>query len=142
MSVYIADTNVVSELMKPVSNAHKGVLDWIDSGGNSILTTAITFGEISYGIENMSEGKKKASLTMAFNELVASMEVRTLAYDIDCSLLFGRLKQISIKNGRTAAVEDLQIAAITLVHDAVLATRNTKDFDYLGIRLINPFELD
>lgn len=32
------------------------------------------------------------------------------------------------------------IASIALRNDAVLATRNAKDFDYLGIDCVNPFE--
>lgn len=32
------------------------------------------------------------------------------------------------------------IAAICLANDARLATRNARDFDGLGLRLINPFD--
>jgi predicted nucleic acid-binding protein len=32
------------------------------------------------------------------------------------------------------------IAAISLTHGASLATRNTKDFEGLDLKLINPFE--
>ena len=34
------------------------------------------------------------------------------------------------------------IAAICLVHDATLATRNVRDFDGLDLKLVNPFEAD
>ena len=34
------------------------------------------------------------------------------------------------------------IAAICLRNDAVLATRNTKDFADLGVKLTNPFEYE
>jgi toxin FitB len=32
------------------------------------------------------------------------------------------------------------IAAIAVVHGATLATRNVRDFEGLGVRLVNPFE--
>jgi predicted nucleic acid-binding protein len=32
------------------------------------------------------------------------------------------------------------IAAICLIHGAMLATRNVRDFDRLDLKLINPFE--
>ena len=35
---------------------------------------------------------------------------------------------------------DAMIAAICLVHDATLATRNVRDFDGLDLKLVNPFE--
>lgn len=34
---------------------------------------------------------------------------------------------------------DKQIAAIALIHDLSVVTRNVKDFDGLGVRLVNPF---
>ncbi len=36
--------------------------------------------------------------------------------------------------------KDAMIAAICLTHGATLATRNTKDFEGLDLKLINPFE--
>lgn len=36
--------------------------------------------------------------------------------------------------------KDAMIAAICLSHDATLATRNTKDFEGLDLKLVNPFE--
>ena len=41
--------------------------------------------------------------------------------------------------GRPISQFDAQIAAIALHNDASLATRNFKDFDGCGLRLINPF---
>ncbi|AOF82433.1 plasmid stability-like /nucleic acid-binding, contains PIN domain protein [Methyloversatilis sp. RAC08] len=35
--------------------------------------------------------------------------------------------------------EDKQIAAIALIHDLTLVTRNTADFASTGVRLLNPF---
>jgi predicted nucleic acid-binding protein len=34
---------------------------------------------------------------------------------------------------------DQQIAAIALLHDLTLVTRNTTDFTATGVRLLNPF---
>ena len=41
--------------------------------------------------------------------------------------------------GRPIAEADCQIAAIARATDAPIATRNVKDFDGCGIRLINPW---
>ena len=43
------------------------------------------------------------------------------------------------RNGTPVSMADGQIAAICHTHGATLATRNTKDFEPLGIPLINPW---
>jgi len=41
--------------------------------------------------------------------------------------------------GRPISQLDAMIAAITLSREAALATRNTRDFEGCGIRVINPW---
>jgi len=41
--------------------------------------------------------------------------------------------------GRRILDFDAQIAAIARAHNATLATRNTKDFEHCGIRVIHPW---
>ena len=47
---------------------------------------------------------------------------------------------LSIRDDALDSVQDAMIAAICLFHDATLATRNTKDFEGLDLKLVNPFE--
>lgn len=42
--------------------------------------------------------------------------------------------------GRPLSVTDGFIAATALEHGLILVTRNTKDFDGLGVTLFNPWE--
>jgi predicted nucleic acid-binding protein len=42
--------------------------------------------------------------------------------------------------GFSLTMQDAMIAAICLQHRATLATRNTKDFEGLDLKLVNPFE--
>ncbi len=55
-------------------------------------------------------------------------------------VLSGRLRAKRESIGRPISVQDAMIAAICLSHDATLATRNTKDFEGLDLKLVNPFE--
>lgn len=52
----------------------------------------------------------------------------------------GRLRAKRESIGHPISVQDAMIAAICLSHDATLATRNTKDFEGLDLKLVNPFE--
>lgn len=45
------------------------------------------------------------------------------------------LKQVAA----SAQVIDKQIAAITLIYDLTMVTRNVTDFDGLRVRVLNPF---
>lgn len=59
---------------------------------------------------------------------------RVLALDGDASQLWGRLR---VPNPHNAI--DKQIAAIALLHDLTVVTRNSEDFAGIGVRLLNPF---
>jgi toxin FitB len=65
---------------------------------------------------------------------------RILAFDELAALENGRIRSIREAAGRPIALNDAQIAAICLVHGATLATRNVRDFEGLGLKLVNPFE--
>ena len=54
--------------------------------------------------------------------------------------LGAELHEQALSQGKVPAIEDLMIAAICKRNDCVLATRNVKDFDYLAIDVVNPFE--
>jgi predicted nucleic acid-binding protein len=49
-------------------------------------------------------------------------------------LLWGRLRVPHPEN-----VLDKQIAATALISDLTLVTRNTDDFTFTGVKLLNPF---
>ena len=57
-----------------------------------------------------------------------------LAFDANAAQVWGRLRV-----PRAGHELDKQIAAIALVNDLTIVTRNTADFDGTGARLINPF---
>ena len=64
----------------------------------------------------------------------SSNSASALALDVDAAQVWGRLR---VANPDHAL--DTQIAAIALVNDLTLATRNVADFQGLGVRLRNPF---
>lgn len=55
--------------------------------------------------------------------------------DDDVAQLWGRLRVPNSEN----AIDKL-IAATALMHDLTVVTRNIKDFEKTGVKLLNPFE--
>jgi tRNA(fMet)-specific endonuclease VapC len=68
------------------------------------------------------------------NELL--WDVTLLDFDRACSLEFGRLNGQLLGQGRVVNSVDLMIAATAVVHDLVVVTHNTRDFQGIaGVRL-------
>jgi len=65
---------------------------------------------------------------------------RILPFDSQSADFYARILAARRAVGRPISELDAQIAAITWQHDALLATRNTPDFEDCGIQLVNPWE--
>lgn len=136
----LLDTNVLSELMRAKPAAE--VLTWVDAQPSSeLFTSAITVAEILYGIARMPDGKRKQGLlelaTLMFEEDFAG---RILPFDTEAAVHYAGLAAESEAKGTVVDMADGQIAAIAALHDARVATRNVRHFDYLGVPAINPWE--
>lgn len=134
---YIADTNVVSELMKPRPNDH--VIDWFQDHEGAVYLTAVTVKELYFGMLRLPDGKRKERLRETIRGIVMDCADKTLPFDAYSGFICAELHAQAAAAGHTATIEDLMIAAIARRNDCVLATRNTKDFDYLDVDLVNPF---
>ena len=136
--LYIADTNVISELVKQEPSAN--VLDWCENHEDELAITVVAIEEMHFGALMLPEGKRRTKLLETIDRIIDVYESRTFLFDAPAALECARLHRKAIAAGRTPTIEDLMIAAICVRQSATLATRNVKDFDYLGIHLVNPFE--
>jgi len=138
--VILLDTNVISALMQ--RTPEPAIVNWLDSQpAESIWTTSITVFEVQTGLELLEPGRRRQQLQDAFEQLLAyDFQGRVQPFDQPAAIAAGRIAAERQRAGRTAAIRDVQIAAITSVRKATLATRNTRHFEATGIRLINPWE--
>lgn len=135
----LLDTNILSELMR--AKPAPEVLAWVDAQPTSqLFISSITVAEILYGIARMADGKRKQGLldlaTLMFDEDFAG---RILSFDADAAIQYAGLAAESEAKGKVVDMADGQIAAIAALHDARVATRNVRHFDYLGVPVINPW---
>ena len=135
----ILDTNVLSALMRPRSE--EVVEAWFNSiPPEKVWTTSITLFEVRFGLEVLPASSRRrrleGALTMLFNE---DLEGRILPFDDLSAAHAAEIAARERRSGRTLEIRDLQIAGIASARKATLATRNVRDFDRLGLTLINPW---
>lgn len=135
----VLDTNILSELMK--ENPHPKVRDYLlNRSYQAVSTTSITLAEITFGIERLPKGKRRSDLQEAFFKLIEPLPILTL--DDKAAILAGAFSAQRDALGLSAAPSDMMIAGITAAAGAILATRNTKDFENIGLEIHNPWALD
>jgi hypothetical protein len=138
--VIALDTNVISELARRVPDP--GVVSWLDSLEISdVVTTAVTAAELRYGIARLPDGHRKRELTAVIRGILTEdFHGRVLPFDERASVQYADIVASRERTGSPIGVADAQIAAICRDLSAILATRNTADFEETGIELINPWK--
>jgi predicted nucleic acid-binding protein len=136
----ILDTNVLSELMRPVPAAE--VARWIASRpAAGFYVTSITQAEILHGILLLPKGRRRQALESAAQALFTEdFAERTLPFGGDAAVAYAEIAAGRSRLGRPISQFDAQIAAIARIHGAPLATRNVDDFQGCGITVANPWE--
>jgi len=135
----ILDTNVVSELMR--EEPHKNVKEWVNKQKPIHLAlTAIAIAEIQRGLTRLPKGRRRSKLEANFATFVSeAFGGRIFSFDEDAAYIYGDIATKREAEGFNTDSVDLMIAAIAKSHNAVIATRNTKDFEGCGIKMINPW---
>lgn len=135
----VLDTNVVSELMK--RDPFPAVFAWVSGHSPAdLFTTTITMAEVLYGIERLPHGKRRDQLLREAESIfVEDFAGRILAFDESSARMFAVVATQRRAQGRTISEPDAQIAAIARANGAMLATRNTGDFDGCGVVVIDPW---
>ena len=138
--MYVLDTNVISELMKPQPD-HR-VVAWVDARDNeSLFLSAITIGELMRGFAKLPSGARRTATEAIINDaLIPQFESRILPVTHQVMVTWATLTITCERAGRTLPAIDSMIAATALHHRLTLVTRNTRDFDATSIPLLNPWE--
>ena len=132
--MYLLDTNVVSELRR--SSPHRAVVDWIAGvPADELFLSAVTIGEIQAGIEITREQDvaKAKELEAWLDRVVTGYGV--LPMDADAFREWARLKH----RKSDTLIEDAMIAAMAVVRNLTVVTRNVRDFETLGAPVLDPF---
>jgi len=135
--MFLLDTNVLSELRKG-TRANEQVRSWfMDVADQDLFLSVLVAGELRQGVERvrLRDATQAEHLERWLQRLVDDYADRLLTVDTHVAELWGRLNVPD----PIPAIDGL-LAATAIVHDLTLVTRNVKDVNRTGVRLLNPFD--
>ena len=137
--MFVLDTNVVSELMRPEPNP--GVVAWVAKRrATHLFLSAIGEAELRYGVAIMPAGRRRDALAAAVDGLVRDdFAGRVLPFDSAAARAFAGIAAARRGAGRPVCQADCQIAAIAQAGGMAVVTRNVRDFEDMGIEVADPW---
>lgn len=133
----LLDTNVWSVYSKP--NADRVVLDWLGAHTGEFLLSTVVIAEIRSGIENPDAAHRRAALSRWLQDIEMAYRDRIVPLDAQAAHEFGRLIARRKLLSQPTKLLDAALAAQALALDCPIATRNIRDFEWTGVKLIDPW---
>jgi toxin FitB len=136
---WLLDTNILSELRRP--KPERKVLAFVTTQPLELLfVSAVTFAEIRFGIELVTDAGRRADLNDWLAHRVRPMfEQRVLAITEDIMFKWRLLVEDGRKAGYTFSQPDLIIAATALHHGLTVVSRDVSDYQKARAPVLNPW---
>ena len=137
--MYLIDTNIISEARKK-DKADLGVRRFfvqVEAEKAPIYLSVVTIGELRRGIElirHRGDAPQAQQLEAWLQTVLTEYADCILPIDEEIAQLWGRLR---VPHPEHAL--DKQIAATALIYSLTVVTRNQRDFEATGVRVLNPF---
>jgi toxin FitB len=136
---WLLDTNILSELRRPKPE-RKVVAFVADQPLDLLYVSSVTFAEIRFGIELVTDANRRAELNDWLAHKVRPMfEQRVLAISEDVMFKWRLLVEEGRKVGHTFSQPDLIIAATALHHGLTVVSRDVSDYQKAHAPVFNPW---
>ncbi len=137
MNGVLVDTNVISELTKdsPASQISSFLCE-----NDELWLSSIVVHELKFGIELFPLGYRRDRINSAITDLMSQFSDRILPVRELEAIQAAKFRAQRQRVGRRLVVGDALIAGTAKVNGLALATRNIRDFEYLELELINPWD--
>jgi predicted nucleic acid-binding protein len=138
--MYLLDTSVVSELRKAsTGGADRRVLAWTRSVPNECMyLSAVCIQELEIGILLMERRDPRQGAPLRSwltDQVLPIFGSRILVVDFAVAM-----KSAALHVPNPMPYRDALIAATALVHGMTVVTRNVRDFESTGVRILNPWQ--
>ena len=135
---YLLDTNVISDIVKPVPPP--ALLQWMSAQDDgNLFVAAWTIAEIKRGVLQAPAGKRRRALESWFDGPEGPQALfagRVLPFDEPAALIWAKLMADGTRLGKPRSAIDTIIAAVATAHDCTVVTNN--DAHFHGVRVLNP----
>ena len=132
---YLVAANALTALTRPAPVPAVG--EWLARNEREIVVDPVVLGEIRFGILLLPEGRRRARLEEWFEEGVRT--IHCLTWEPAVGLRWARLLADLRAAGEAMPIKDSLIAASALTHSLTVVTRNRRDFEKSGVRVLDPF---
>ncbi|KAK49441.1 recombinase [Caballeronia jiangsuensis] len=138
--MFLADTNVISETRRE-ERANEGVRAFFDGAkrrNETVFLSVVTVGELRRGVDSLrhrGDAQQAENLEAWLKGVLRKYDMTIVPVDRNIGELWGRLRA----RHPEPAVDRL-IAATALVHGLTVVTRNVRDFERVGVKMLNPFD--
>jgi tRNA(fMet)-specific endonuclease VapC len=119
--IFLPDTNVWIRFLNPGENQAKD--HFLSSDLSTIWFCSVVKAELFFGAMKSTRIPENLAL---LDELFANFE--SFSFDDDAARKYGDIRSDLARKGTPIGPNDLMIAAIASVHQAILVTHNTKEF--------------
>lgn len=141
MSRHLLDTNIISNVTKPVPS--EALVAWLaEQADEDLFISSLTVAEIRRGLLEKPAGKKRKELERWFSGPEGPQALfagRVLPFDEKAGLVWARLMADGTATGRPRNPLDMIVAAVAEVNDCVVVTDNERDF--AGLKIFNPLRV-
>jgi predicted nucleic acid-binding protein len=132
---FLVDANVLSEITRP--SPAPQVLDWLATNEAELAVNPVILGEIEYGILLLEVGARRNRLLEWFR--VGVKKIHVFDFDAATASTWAQLLAQLRGNGKSMPIKDSMIAASALTHKLTVVTRNIRDFEKCGVKILDPF---
>jgi predicted nucleic acid-binding protein len=137
MSGFLLDTNIPSEMIR--TGPDPRVNAWVSAQEDVTLhLSVVTIGELRKGLPAHSKGKRRSRLQdWLEGEIIPLFTGRILPVTQAIANRWGVLSGQRQTAGRPLSMADGILAATALENDLAMVTRNVRDYEGLGVAILN-----
>ena len=137
-ALYLLDTNIVSEPLKPIPNSQ--VLERIKRHDGMMAIPSVVWHELLFGVDRLPPGARQRRMRAYMLEVVAP-SLPVVSYDDHAAWVHASFRAVLEADGKVQGFADGIIAATALANNLILVTRDTDDYKHVpNLYLENWFE--